>query len=461
MTQHHPTTPARLPHSPWPSPGPSLKDLPRRTRSPLRMAHQKPTALFSKKASALPLNLFSWSAAASLGMLAVFSFDAPAFGHNSEGLSFDFSLTGVSVTEGGHLCDHTPEDRLAVINQRRGIITRGDRDSNGNLILTQDRLLEPKHYCNDVITVSNQSLRLEDQDPSDVTRLTGSYTVVLGAQPGADVFVNVHTTNSDVSVSPKSLTFTRANWNRPQTVNVMSNIDITGRVISHSVKSDGSPYYRWLGNNVYSPLPLHVDITGYGEDDQTPEPTPEPTPDQTPDQKPEPTPDQTEELRKGLSEGSKEELRKRVEEINKKRDRDLLLAKIELANDVREIFQEPVLEAWKGFKKQGPPGAMKGFIKGGTKVLINHYLPKLFKISTYDHDGEKEFNRLAENLYIHHEALQTALSLWIKHFLDRPSPSPLIYLKPLLKIKNLPRAASMLCSVAVLTFHVSVTSSRM
>ena len=346
MTQHHPTTPARLPHSPWPSPGPSLKDLPRRTRSPLRMAHQKPTALFSKKASALPLNLFSWSAAASLGMLAVFSFDAPAFGHtisknysydpegrpvphctsrmlsifrnglgspaypgydidvlnddrfitmiggrptleiayvyawkpddddegysyskfpgdtpvpisgvlpgynychvhrdrastptpeqeenkaprrtiqsfpslrldlirkkqitlnldryftdpdgdnltytafsdnnavearvrgntlylvgneittspatieiiarDSEGLSFDFSLTGVSVTEGGHLCDHTPEDRLAVINQRRGIITRGDRDSNGNLILTQDRLLEPKHYCNDVITI--------------------------------------------------------------------------------------------------------------------------------------------------------------------------------------------------------------------------------------------------------------------------------------------------------------------
>ena len=81
---HHPShpqpaahTPARLP----PATAPSFKDLPRRTRSPLRMTHQKLTALFSKEASALPLNLFSWSAAASLGLLATFSFDAPAFSH--------------------------------------------------------------------------------------------------------------------------------------------------------------------------------------------------------------------------------------------------------------------------------------------------------------------------------------------------------------------------------------------
>ena len=82
MTQHHSplpsavrhhSGPAASNHSLRPSPGPSFKDL---LRSPL-LTHQKPSALFSKKASALPLNLFSWSAAASLGMLAAFSFDAP------------------------------------------------------------------------------------------------------------------------------------------------------------------------------------------------------------------------------------------------------------------------------------------------------------------------------------------------------------------------------------------------
>ena len=87
MTQHppaktlasatHPYGPAASNHSLRPSPGPSFKDLLRRTRSPLHMTHQKPTALFSKKAGSLPIRFFSWSAAASLGMLATFSFDAP------------------------------------------------------------------------------------------------------------------------------------------------------------------------------------------------------------------------------------------------------------------------------------------------------------------------------------------------------------------------------------------------
>ena len=95
MTQHHSplpqpsanhSGPGCLQPQPWPSPGPSFKDL---LRSPL-LTHPKPSALFSKKASVLPLNLFSWSAAASLGMLAVFSFDAPAFGHTLSSISGTF-----------------------------------------------------------------------------------------------------------------------------------------------------------------------------------------------------------------------------------------------------------------------------------------------------------------------------------------------------------------------------------
>ena len=85
MTQHHSplpqpsanhSGPGCLQPQPWPSPGPSFKGL---LRS-LLLTHPKPSALFSKKASVLPLNLFSWSAA-SLATIAVLSFDAPAFGH--------------------------------------------------------------------------------------------------------------------------------------------------------------------------------------------------------------------------------------------------------------------------------------------------------------------------------------------------------------------------------------------
>ena len=69
LSQHHTTT------------------LPRRTRSPLRMTHQKPTALFSKKASVLPLNLFSWSAASLATIAALSSYGTPAFGH-CDGISY-------------------------------------------------------------------------------------------------------------------------------------------------------------------------------------------------------------------------------------------------------------------------------------------------------------------------------------------------------------------------------------
>ena len=324
------------------------------------MLSQHHTTTLLRWTRTLPLNLFSWSAAASLGMLATFSFDAPAFGQER------------------HLCDHTPENRLAVINQRRGIIVRGDRDFNGNLILTPDRLLEPKHYCNDVIIVSNQSLRLKDQDPSDVRKRTGSYTVVLGAQPGADVFVNVHTTNSDVSVSPNLLTFTRANWNQPQTVNVTSYIGITGRVISHSVESDGSPYYRWLGNNLYSPLPLYVDITGYREqepeDEQEQEPTPEDEPTPEPEQEPEPLEGLDNTIKDILEgEGSSEEKLERVKEATsnwskEQKQEALSEAKKEVLIGAAKVFAEELLGV----------GGVKGKI---AKAVVKKGLEKAAKYS--------------------------------------------------------------------------------
>ena len=79
--RHHPTHPQPAAHTPaWlpPATAPSFKDLPRQTRSPLRMTHPKPSALFSKKA----LNLFSWSAASLATIAVLSSYGTPAFGHH-------------------------------------------------------------------------------------------------------------------------------------------------------------------------------------------------------------------------------------------------------------------------------------------------------------------------------------------------------------------------------------------
>ena len=50
---------------------------------------------------------------------------------------------------------------------------------------------------------------------------SATYTVVLDAQPTSDVVISVTKTGStDVTVSPATLTFTRANWSTAQTVTV-------------------------------------------------------------------------------------------------------------------------------------------------------------------------------------------------------------------------------------------------
>ncbi len=53
----------------------------------------------------------------------------------------------------------------------------------------------------------------------------GTYTVKLNTQPSADVTVTITGATTDVGVSDNSLTFTTLNWNRAQTVTVMSLTD--------------------------------------------------------------------------------------------------------------------------------------------------------------------------------------------------------------------------------------------
>ena len=80
------------------------------------------------------------------------------------------------------------------------------------------------------LTGDTATLTLTDRDtrvfvhPTSVTVTEGganaSYTVKLATEPTGDVTVTVDGANEDVSVSPPSLTFTKLNWDRPQTVTV-------------------------------------------------------------------------------------------------------------------------------------------------------------------------------------------------------------------------------------------------
>ena len=68
------------------------------------------------------------------------------------------------------------------------------------------------------VTVSESSLSIEEGS-------TGTYTVALTSAPAGDVMIAVSSDNTDVTVSPSSLTFTAGNWNSARTVTVSSEED--------------------------------------------------------------------------------------------------------------------------------------------------------------------------------------------------------------------------------------------
>ena len=64
------------------------------------------------------------------------------------------------------------------------------------------------------VTVSETTLTVDEGG-------SATYTVKLDAQPASDVVINVTKSgNTDVTVSPATLTFTTANWDTAQTVTV-------------------------------------------------------------------------------------------------------------------------------------------------------------------------------------------------------------------------------------------------
>ena len=82
----------------------------------------------------------------------------------------------------------------------------------------------------DAVNIAGVTVTVDDDETAGVTvsetTLTvaegGSttYTVVLNLQPTSDVVITVSSDNTDVTVSPATLTFTTANWSTAQTVTV-------------------------------------------------------------------------------------------------------------------------------------------------------------------------------------------------------------------------------------------------
>ena len=121
------------------------------------------------------------------------------------------------------------------------------------------------------ITLSKTELTLTEAD------LTGeTYTVVLDAEPDADVTIGVIVpSQSEIEASPSSLTFTTESWDAPQTVTLTAGVDTSTSDLSYYVS------HEWTGQGRLPPTvsvrvrhsnPVTVWFSGFPEDGHPGEP---------------------------------------------------------------------------------------------------------------------------------------------------------------------------------------------
>ncbi len=100
---------------------------------------------------------------------------------------------------------------------------------------------EPEPEPSGSVTIDPDRLALTEGEASS------SYSVVLDSQPTADVVISITADDSQLSVSPSSLTFATDNWDVPQTVSVSAREDgetegTHATSITHSASSDDRNY---------------------------------------------------------------------------------------------------------------------------------------------------------------------------------------------------------------------------
>jgi hypothetical protein len=100
---------------------------------------------------------------------------------------------------------------------------------------------------------------------------SSNYTVVLNTQPTKTVTITL-TKSGGITRSPNSLTFTSANWNVPQSVNIIGTTAGTGKVV-HSAATSLDPAYQTVTIS-----DMNVTINAAPTPTPTPSPTPTPTP---------------------------------------------------------------------------------------------------------------------------------------------------------------------------------------
>ncbi|MCX7086924.1 MAG: FG-GAP-like repeat-containing protein, partial [Methylococcales bacterium] len=132
-----------------------------------------------------------------------------------------------------------------------------DINADGDLDMFVGNKYGRMAFLENTASIKNSVTITQSDSNTNVTEggVTDTYTVVLSAQPTADVTITLDNTNKQVNSDVTTLTFTPADWNTPQTVTVTAVNDTVGEgkhtgVLQHTVSSADPSYNTITVSNV-------------------------------------------------------------------------------------------------------------------------------------------------------------------------------------------------------------------
>ncbi len=148
-------------------------------------------------------------------------------------------------------------------------ITNSVSTSDSNYSALDNQTVTAVNVDDDIVAVTYSNLATTMREITDGTTVdTDNFTVVLGAQPSADVTINfVSSDTTEATVSPDNITFSSGNYTVAQTVTVsavhddVDDGDIAGVTVTGSISTADSGYAA-LDNKTYTFTVQDVDTRG-------------------------------------------------------------------------------------------------------------------------------------------------------------------------------------------------------
>ena len=365
-----------------------------------------------------------------------FSTDLSSFFEDPDGDDLTYEVTGerswINASISGSTLSINALEKAVTGDFTTITVTASDGKDDGDASLSFNVNIVAEKTPKPILSKKAISLTLKEVPPDQPTPIAqDSYSVTLSCQYRSPVTVEISNTAGSLEIGPTTLTFNQTNWNVPQTVRVRAVGTTSGEFtlphVAVATTSEGKTVRESDDLRItvtYEGIEDEMDDIGDQIEDSLEDEEVEGEMDDIEDQTEDPLEDEEDQTEDPLEElndtiedilkedGSREEKQRKIEEAaNNWSEEQRKEIRTELGKEFAKEAGKEILEIVvinKVLKPVKIGKAAKKILGEGIDAGVD-FIQKQLRSSN---SSNEQINSLAENLYIHHEALQNgAISL--------------------------------------------------